>query len=105
MFVPTAIATGKTWGTVGDWADAISKFAAAIAALCGGIWAIFLYGNAKKAEYEAALIANQQGFLTKRLDLYFEATSHAATITTSMDEAERTTNPVTDGTNPVTDGT
>jgi len=70
--------------------DAISKIAATVGVLGGGFWAVFLYFQARKSEGRTAALAAKQPFLSKRLELYSEATSCAAVIAVGKDETRIT---------------
>lgn len=76
-------------------ADVVSKIGGTVGALAGGAWTVWLYFQSRKKELQArkqeaitAELNAKEGFLSKRLELYFEATTCAATIATSQDENE-----------------
>jgi hypothetical protein len=69
-------------------ADAASKIAATVGAVAGGLWAVFVYRQARKTEAKTAALAAKQPFLSKRLELYSEATGYAAVIAVSNDRGQ-----------------
>jgi hypothetical protein len=85
LFEPAA---ATPCGSFSCWADAASKVAAVAGVLVGGAWTVWLYFEARKSEAKTAAIAAKQPFLSKRLDLYSEATSCAAAIAVGEDKAE-----------------
>jgi hypothetical protein len=80
--------TAVPCGSFSYWADALSKLAATIGVVGGGLWALFQYMQARKSEGQTAKLTAKQPFLMKRLELYTDAASCAAAIATSADKLE-----------------
>jgi hypothetical protein len=70
--------------------DCIAKLIAAIAIVCGGLWAVYQYFDGRAYQLVTARIEAEKIFLEKRLELYAETTSAASTIVTSKNESEVT---------------
>ena len=84
-------ASAASCGEFGCWADAVSKIAAIVGVFGGGLWTVMLYFQARKSEGRTAALAAKQPFLSKRLELYSQATSCAAVIAVSKDETDIST--------------
>jgi len=68
--------------------DAVAKIITAIAVICGGAFATYQYFSNREYQLTTARIEAQKPFLDKRLQLYLDATTAAATIATSKNESE-----------------
>lgn len=74
-----------------EWARTINVFTAVFAAIgvvAGGMWTVYQYEIRKTEELHNEFIQSISPVLRERMGLYLEASSVAATIATSQDEAQ-----------------
>jgi hypothetical protein len=88
MTIVEAVSAAGSCGRLGCWADAISKIGGTIGIFGGGLWTVILYFQTRKKETKTAELTAKQGFLSKRLDFYIEASSCAGVIAGSDNETE-----------------